>query len=299
MPRPEKPIDPVSGPIAEFAHALRDLRAQVGSPPYKAMAKRVHYSVGALSQAASGARLPTWEVTRAYVRACGGPEDEWQQRWRQAAAAMTSTPDSLVRPKIRTTQRGGGVAHAPVSGRARSSPAGDVLPSGMPEPHRAATLPELVAMLNQLRAYAGLSLRELAIRSRSEPSIARYPVILARSTLSPVLRGDGRALRFEEMLRIVEICGGGPEALGAWSTAWSRLVPSRDQMLPITQDAAGRTDTAARERFNALREAQKAARSSRPRAGSVRRAQRRLAWLVAALAILILAASVAFGLVIS
>ncbi|MGA5298839.1 helix-turn-helix domain-containing protein [Nucisporomicrobium flavum] len=81
MPRPERPIDPAAGPLAEFAAALRELRLQAGRPPYRSMAVRAHVSKASLSAAAAGHRLPTWDVTKAYVVACGGDPDGWRDRW--------------------------------------------------------------------------------------------------------------------------------------------------------------------------------------------------------------------------
>jgi hypothetical protein len=51
------------------------------------LAKRAHYSVASLSQAASGRDLPSLAVTIAFVRACGGDVDEWERRWRELSAA--------------------------------------------------------------------------------------------------------------------------------------------------------------------------------------------------------------------
>ncbi|MFE2103750.1 helix-turn-helix domain-containing protein [Streptomyces sp. NPDC059468] len=80
MARPEKPIDP-QAPYAAFAHQLRKLRDSAGSPAYKALARKTGYSVATLSQAASGWRLPSLEVTRAYATACGGTEQHWEEQW--------------------------------------------------------------------------------------------------------------------------------------------------------------------------------------------------------------------------
>ncbi len=41
------------------------------------------YSPSVLSEAASGYRLPTLQVTQAFVRACGGDPAEWEHRWRE------------------------------------------------------------------------------------------------------------------------------------------------------------------------------------------------------------------------
>jgi Protein of unknown function (DUF2690) len=85
VPRPERAIDPRTGPVAQFADGLRELRRSAGSPTYRQMAGRVHYSAAALARAASGISLPTLDLALAYVTACGGDQDAWRARWRSAA----------------------------------------------------------------------------------------------------------------------------------------------------------------------------------------------------------------------
>ena len=94
MARPERTVDPAGGPVAEFATALRALRRDAGSPPYRVLAQRSHYSATALSQAAAGTRLPRLEVTLAYVDACGGNRDEWQARWTALANEQGSPTEA-------------------------------------------------------------------------------------------------------------------------------------------------------------------------------------------------------------
>jgi WD40 repeat protein len=77
-------LDGLEGPVAELAAGLRELREKAGRPGYRQMAARVNYSVATLSAAASGRRLPTLEVTLAYVAACDGDVQEWGRRWREA-----------------------------------------------------------------------------------------------------------------------------------------------------------------------------------------------------------------------
>ncbi|MFM9442347.1 helix-turn-helix domain-containing protein [Streptomyces acidiscabies] len=89
MGRPERPVDPDSGPLQRFAHELRSLRRNGGSPPYRTMAQRTGLSVTALSRAASGERLASAAVVRAYAQACGADPDEWERR-RQAVAEETA-----------------------------------------------------------------------------------------------------------------------------------------------------------------------------------------------------------------
>ncbi|WP_159044536.1 helix-turn-helix domain-containing protein, partial [Streptomyces sp. NRRL B-24085] len=84
MGRRETPVDPAAGPVPRFAYALRKLRQEAGGPTYRELARRAHFSVTALSQAAAGEHLPSLQVTLAYAAACGGDPDEWERRWREA-----------------------------------------------------------------------------------------------------------------------------------------------------------------------------------------------------------------------
>jgi WD40 repeat protein len=92
--RPEKPVDPDAGPVQRLAWQLRRLRERAGSPSYRRLAQRAHYSASTLADAAKGERLASLEVTLAYVAACGGDLDEWRVRW--SAAAETSTGSAVV-----------------------------------------------------------------------------------------------------------------------------------------------------------------------------------------------------------
>ncbi|MFF3426031.1 hypothetical protein [Streptomyces sp. NPDC002602] len=96
MARKERPLEGGDGPLREFATALRRLRHQAGSPPYRDLAARAHYSVATLSGAAAGRRLPSLDVTLSYVRACGGDPGEWERRWHSVAVELAvETPDLL------------------------------------------------------------------------------------------------------------------------------------------------------------------------------------------------------------
>ncbi|MGM9348472.1 ATP-binding protein [Streptomyces salinarius] len=78
--RREQPLDPKAGPLERFALELRALRENAGLV-YAEMADAAHFTPSTLSQAAAGHRLPTREVLRAYVRACGGDPHSWEERW--------------------------------------------------------------------------------------------------------------------------------------------------------------------------------------------------------------------------
>ncbi|MCI3928045.1 nSTAND1 domain-containing NTPase [Streptomyces sp. AN091965] len=61
------------------------------------MASKAGFSAAMLSRAASGQKLPSLALALAYVRACGGDEQEWERRWRAAAVeqdALPPAPDS-------------------------------------------------------------------------------------------------------------------------------------------------------------------------------------------------------------
>jgi hypothetical protein len=74
-------IDSRSEDVNRFLEGLRELRERAGQPSLRAMARTAHYSHTALAGAVSGGRLPSLELALAFVRACGGDEDEWRRRW--------------------------------------------------------------------------------------------------------------------------------------------------------------------------------------------------------------------------
>ncbi|AQZ63887.1 WD-40 repeat protein [[Actinomadura] parvosata subsp. kistnae] len=97
--RRERPVPP--GPLQEFAQGLRDLRMAAGNPSYRAMERKAGYSSSALSAAASGDRLPSLAVTKAYVGACGGDQDAWARTWNALREELDNKPhdgDSTGRP---------------------------------------------------------------------------------------------------------------------------------------------------------------------------------------------------------
>ncbi|MEU3768659.1 helix-turn-helix domain-containing protein [Amycolatopsis keratiniphila] len=85
MARRERPLDVGDDVVLAFAADLRRLRERAGSPPYRELSRRAHYSAGTLSDAANGRKLPSLAVTLAYVRACGGDPVAWQARWHELA----------------------------------------------------------------------------------------------------------------------------------------------------------------------------------------------------------------------
>lgn len=95
MGRREAPVP--DGPLHDFAAGLRELRAHApGRPTYRELARVACFSQSVLSVAASGRTLPTWEVTLAYVAACGGDVEQWQETWTTLRDRLRSTDPGLI-----------------------------------------------------------------------------------------------------------------------------------------------------------------------------------------------------------
>jgi WD40 repeat protein len=91
VPRREQPLESGDSALLRFAADLRQLREQAGSPTYRQLSTRAHYSVATLSEAAGGRKLPSLAVTLAYVRACGGDPDSWAARWREVTTGIADS----------------------------------------------------------------------------------------------------------------------------------------------------------------------------------------------------------------
>jgi WD40 repeat protein len=98
VPRGERPLDDSDDVLVRFAAELRLLRQKAGSPTYRELAQRAHFSSSTLAEAAAGRKLPSLPVTLAYVRACDADDDEWAARWHETAAELATArepvPDS-------------------------------------------------------------------------------------------------------------------------------------------------------------------------------------------------------------
>ncbi|MBP2478423.1 WD40 repeat protein [Crossiella equi] len=88
MPRAENELVRDGSALVDFAADLRLLRTKAGTPSYREMGRVAHYSATTLSEAANGRRLPSREVTLAFVRACEGDEAEWERRWQAVTTEL-------------------------------------------------------------------------------------------------------------------------------------------------------------------------------------------------------------------
>ncbi|MBD3781485.1 MAG: hypothetical protein IE926_00800 [Micrococcales bacterium] len=77
--------------IEGFANDLARLREGCGRPSFRAMAARSRaISHTTLHEASQGHRLPSWETTVEYVRACGGDPADFRARWECAHGVVAA-----------------------------------------------------------------------------------------------------------------------------------------------------------------------------------------------------------------
>ncbi|MGH3710281.1 MAG: helix-turn-helix domain-containing protein [Pseudonocardiaceae bacterium] len=218
MARPEIPIDPRTGPEAVFAVELRQLREHAGLT-YRVLAHRGHCSYGALCEAARGHRLPTWEVTKAFVKGCAGDEQQWRARW-QAAAEVKGNSGTATAPK----GDGDEVAALSDSSNVRERlPGGDVPPlSSIMSPQ------DFHLALRALRTRAGNpSLRVLSVSARKHGDR-----VLPRSTLADALARTDRLPSLEIVEAFLSACDVQATEVEAVKSAWARVTYAlqRDSM---------------------------------------------------------------------
>lgn len=161
--RREKQLEPTS-PAAGFAAALREARLAAGSPQYRVMATEAHFSSPALSQAASGAKLPSWQVAAAYLKACGVTDlAPWENEW-QIAKLKTK----LARAKRATAANATYPVHRGNATTATSASVAVSTKETSASPHL-----QVLELLHQLRQSKGLSLRAVASQIQAcQPDLA-------------------------------------------------------------------------------------------------------------------------------
>ncbi|MGH3972601.1 MAG: helix-turn-helix domain-containing protein, partial [Pseudonocardiaceae bacterium] len=210
MARLESPIDPRTGPLAEFAMELRQLRERTGMT-YRELAQRAHCSASALCQAANGRRLPTWEITRAFVEGCGGDQQQWQARWQAVADEIGVDSD----PTTSSGRDGDEVA-----AQSDSSDLREHLPNGNIPPLSSITTPQDFHLaLRALRAQVGNpSLRDLSVLARKHGGH-----ILPRSTLGNVLTRTHRLPSWDIVEAFLSACDMQVTEVDSWKSVWARV----------------------------------------------------------------------------
>lgn len=197
MARPTNPLPDTSEDrhLVDFARGLRNLRTKAGSPNLATMSERSGVCMSALSGAQGGHRMPTWRTVEGYVQACGADSTTWRARWQQLQFAQHTTH-----------ARG---SHATImknwAGLRRSTP-----------PQWPMDEAELAEVLNQVRKFRGLSLRDMARRGMG----------YSHHTYGAVLRGD-RPVTASVMLAILHACAVGPDEIRRWLQVLARVQPTQ------------------------------------------------------------------------
>jgi hypothetical protein len=145
--RPEKPLDPASGPRARLAWELRELREACYVPTFKVLEGYAGVDQRRLSDAARDGSLPSWHVVERYVRGCwdylenahgrplsgAGDLDRWRQLYREAGGRLRTdrradgasrsllpvVPDRAVLVPLATSLRPAALPHAPLGSHRR------------------------------------------------------------------------------------------------------------------------------------------------------------------------------------
>jgi Ca-activated chloride channel homolog len=87
-------LNPDGPPAEAFAYRLVKLRDEIGLTSAQ-LAAMTEFSEADLAEATSGRALPTWELTAAYIRACGDNPEQWRPWWdhaRKSAAPAAAVP---------------------------------------------------------------------------------------------------------------------------------------------------------------------------------------------------------------
>ncbi|MEV4108790.1 NBR1-Ig-like domain-containing protein [Nonomuraea sp. NPDC049695] len=106
--------------IEDFATTLRELRNAVGNPPFREMSGRSKaISHTTLHEATKGNRLPSWETTVEFVKACDADPADYRELWERANRAVRSA--SAGNPSMRVD-----TSVAPPSGGLAASATGAV-----------------------------------------------------------------------------------------------------------------------------------------------------------------------------
>jgi transcriptional regulator with XRE-family HTH domain/tetratricopeptide (TPR) repeat protein len=224
VPRPLRSIDP-NGPLAEFASGLRTLR-EGKHLTLRQLSQRTSYGRSVLSEAASGTAFPSWDVTEAYVQACGGSADEWRPRWEEAKRRW----DEVRRTRQPAMERDRGfydeIGHRGGTERSRSAAAG---PAAGPtafrsiadDPTQINTFAELARALNDLRRAHALTFAALERRAQVLSERVGRSQALPKSTVSDMLTGKSVPTK-ERLITFLTVCGIADQDVGQWRAAWDR-----------------------------------------------------------------------------
>lgn len=228
----EKPIPADALPeLRALATQLRDAKTAAGIS-YKKLSENTHYSTATLSQAASGKKLPTQDVTRAYANGCGDPRGEefWMPLWQAASdaisiqnAADVTSEDPPSLPQLgRTRRRRKTVAdlvreemerHQRQHGTQSQQPSVDAIRTALA---LCVTVEEFRSLLKELKG--GRSLDDIKDRARDKGYTIR------KFNIATMIGDDGNEVPDTELLHAYLVgCDVEPAYVHDWHHAATRL----------------------------------------------------------------------------
>lgn len=173
--------------IDAFTERLVQVRAGAGDPSFRTMAKRSGaISHATMHDAVQGVRLPSWETTVEFAKACGIDPDSLREEWEKADAIVhppesseTSQVDAEVTPDSPVGVARGTDASAPVgpadadplAGESEGAARPDPVPATEPTPQRSAAFTKAlmgVAAVLVLGLIVALGVRQFS----DEPATA-------------------------------------------------------------------------------------------------------------------------------
>ena len=206
---------------AQFLHELRQLRHGAGLG-HAELAARAHFPYDSIVAAEAGPELPDLPVLSAYVRACGGTTEEWEERWR----SLSSSPSLPL-----SASRNGGRSDAATAG-ARIGSVSQVGDS--PDP--SIIIAALSRVAEEMASPNTDGIRADAVPTSSDIPPA-YPSAAAAPVTDPLASDSGAFRPTSEPAGGSKIPGWDPIRV---STAW----PAIRDTPAVTAEPAGSTGSA-------------------------------------------------------
>lgn len=172
----------------ELAQWLESLRQQADLS-YEQVAQQGMFSTATIWRATRGTSVPRWQVTEAFVTACGGDLRQARRLWNAAE-------------ELRTSRRSG---------------AANVSTTPTLQPWFIRTPAELLQAMISMRLQAG----NPSLGTLERRATVGGVTLLPHSSLSAVLRGERMPSR-GFLVHFVQACGVASEPIEVWVDAWNR-----------------------------------------------------------------------------
>ncbi|MQM27274.1 helix-turn-helix domain-containing protein [Glycomyces albidus] len=198
--------------LAEFTGALRELRERAGLPTFRAMSRRTGVSAATLWRAESGDSYPTLLATIAYVEACDGDQQLWEEQHHDLMLGLNGS--DTAEPVVFVPWR-------------------DYFDQAKPAPPP--TVKTLRKEMRRLWVASGLTLREISERTKMFRSISgEYGIGV--STISELCNPDQvRVPRRRTLHGFLQAVEAEPRSIERWLAARNQLAAKQDPHLEEPQ----------------------------------------------------------------